>query len=316
VPITSRPWRGPADLRAIQASISASWLIARPIVQVLAGDVAWWLASVPQGTDMRERIRLWIRSDEVIAWAWFMPPDAADLFLRADVSPVDRRGLVAAIGDWLVERVMWWSATSTDAPETPVSTILTWSLDADDALQGDLTAAGFTPDAEPEYSMFHRRLDDDRPLPEAPLPPGYLVRPVRLPSELEARVEVHRAAFAPSKMTLEKHTRLLDLPGYTPDHDLVVEAPDGSLVAFTLVWWDPVARAGEFEPVGVHPDHQRRGLGRAVNVEGLRLLRQLGAIDAIVFSRQTNAASEALYASAGFDRLTTVRRWSRPLEPC
>ena len=312
--ITSRPWRGPTDLVAIQAAITASWLIARPIVQVLAGDVSWWLASAPPGTEWRERIRLWVRDDEVVAWAWFMPPDAADLFLRADVAPIDRRGLIAAIGDWLVERVMWWSATSPEGPDPPVTRILTWALDADDTLQGDLTAAGFAPE-EPEYSMFHRRLDDDRPLPEAPLPPGYRVRPVRLPHELEARVDVHRAAFAPSKMTVEKHTRLLDLPGYTADHDLVVEAPDGSLAAFTLVWWDPVARAGEFEPVGVHPDHRRRGLGRAVNVEGLRLLRRLGAIDAVVFSRRTNVASEALYASAGFDRLTTVRRWSRPLEP-
>jgi mycothiol synthase len=314
MPITSRPWRGPADLGAIQTAITASWLIARPVVPVLAGDVSWWLASSPLDTDWRERIRLWERDGEVVAWAWLMPPEAADLFLRADLAPVDRRGLVAAIGDWLVERVQWWSVTAADAPETPVTRILTWALDADDALQGDLAAAGFTPDVEPEYSMFHRRLDDDRPLPEAPLPEGYRVRPVRLPEELEARVDVHREAFAPSKMTVEKHTRLLDLPGYTADHDLVVEAPDGSLAAFTLVWWDPVARAGEFEPVGVHPEHRRRGLGRAVNVEGLRLLRRLGAIDAVVFSRQTNVASEALYASAGFDRLTTVRRWSRPLE--
>jgi len=314
VTITSRPWRGPADIAAIQAAITASWLIARPVVQVTIGDAAWWLASAPLDADLRERIRLWERDGEVVAWAWFMPPDAADFLLRADVAPVDRRGLVAAVGDWLVERTMWWSATAPDAPETPPERILTWALDADDDVAGDLAAAAFVPE-EPEYSMFHRRLDDDRPLPEAPLPPGYRVRPVRLPDELEARVEVHRAAFAPSKMTLEKHRRLLDLPGYSPDHDLVVEAPDGSLVAFTLVWWDAAARVGEFEPVGVHPEHQRRGLGRAVNVEGLRLLRRLGAIDAVVFSRRTNAASEGLYAAAGFERLTTVRRWSRPLEP-
>src|SRR4051794_5229638 len=145
---------------------------------MLAGDVSWWFASVAPGTDWRERIRLWERDGEVVAWAWFMPPDAADLFLRADVAPIDRRGLVAAIGDWLVERVMWWAATAPDAPETPVTRILTWALDADDALQGDLAAAAFEP-GEAEYSMFHRRLDDDRPLPDASLPAGYRVRPVR-----------------------------------------------------------------------------------------------------------------------------------------
>jgi hypothetical protein len=215
-----------------------------------------------------------------------------------------------------VERIAWWSIAAPEPRgprEEQPTHAMTWALDADDALRGDLAAAGFTPDEQPEYSMFHRRLDDGRPLPEAPLPPGFRVRSARLPDELEARVEVHRAAFAPSRMTVEKYTLLQGLAPYAPERDLVVEAPDGRLVAFTLAWWDAEARVGEFEPVGTHPDHLRQGLARAVNVAGLRLLRELGAIDAVVFSSIANPASEALYASAGFERLTTVRRWRRPL---
>ena len=64
---------------------------------------------------------------------------------------------------------------------------------------------------------------------------------------------------------------------------------------------------------GPHPDHQRRGLGRAVNLAGLRRLRDLGAIDALVFSRTTNAASEGLYRSVGFEAVTHHRAWTRPL---
>jgi ribosomal protein S18 acetylase RimI-like enzyme len=78
-------------------------------------------------------------------------------------------------------------------------------------------------------------------------------------------------------------------------------------------WMDPVGRVGEFEPVGVHPDHQRRGLGRVVMRHGLRLMRAAGMLDAIVFSLRTNAASEALFRSAGFDELALHRRYTKGL---
>ena len=108
-------------------------------------------------------------------------------------------------------------------------------------------------------------------------------------------------------MTVEKYATLAGMPGYAEEGDLVVEAPDGSFAAFTMVWWSQDAGVGEFEPVGTHPDHQRRGLGRAVNLAGLHRLRDLGAIDALVFSRTTNAASEALYRSVGFEAITHHR---------
>ena len=188
-------------------------LIARPVVQVLAGDVSLVARELAARHRLARAVRLWERDGEVVAWAWLMPPDAADLFLRADSAPVDRRARRRDRRLGSVERVGWWSVTAADAPETPVTRTLTWALDADDALQGDLAAAGFTPDVEPEYSMFHRRLDGHRPLPEAPLPEGYRVRPVRLPEELQARVAVHREAFAPSKMTVQEAHPAARSPG-------------------------------------------------------------------------------------------------------
>jgi ribosomal protein S18 acetylase RimI-like enzyme len=82
-----------------------------------------------------------------------------------------------------------------------------------------------------------------------------------------------------------------------------------------MCWTDPLAEIGEFEPVGVHPDHQRRGLGRVVMRHGLRLMRAAGMRDAIVFSLRTNVASEALYRSAGFDELALHRLYRKPLPP-
>ena len=141
---------------------------------------------------------------------------------------------------------------------------------------GLLAARGWVPEDEPHFSHFYRRLDT--PIDDVPaLPDGYRLVMSGCPEDAAARVEVHRAAFAPSRMTLEKYATLAGMPRYAEEGDLVVEAPDGSLAAFVMVWWSRDAGVGEFEPVGTHPDHQRRGLGRAVNLAGLHRLRDLGA---------------------------------------
>ncbi len=113
-------------------------------------------------------------------------------------------------------------------------------------------------------------------------------------------------------MTVEKYTRLTTLPHYRFEDDLVVEAPDGSLAAFAMAWWDPAARVGEFEPVGTHPDHQRRGLGRALLSHGLRRYRDLGAHVVQIYSMSDNAASEGLYQAVGFERRRYRLHFVRP----
>jgi ribosomal protein S18 acetylase RimI-like enzyme len=61
--------------------------------------------------------------------------------------------------------------------------------------------------------------------------------------------------------------------------------------------------------VGTHPDHQRRGLGKAVMAEGLRRAQRLGATLASVSSY--SPAAHALYASAGFTDVELSEPWQR-----
>jgi ribosomal protein S18 acetylase RimI-like enzyme len=144
------------------------------------------------------------------------------------------------------------------------------------------------------------------------LPRGYVIRPLAGRHEIAARVEAHRAAFPPSRLTIEKYERLLTLPHYRFEDDLVIEAPDGSFAAFAMAWWDPDGRVGEFEPVGTHPAHRRRGLSRALLTWGLQRYAERGARVVQVYSDAAYPAAEALYETLGFARRAFHRRYQRP----
>ncbi len=320
--LAARPYAGPDDLARMEALLSASWRAARPFVSHTPGDLEWWQVLAPLDADWRQRIRLWESGGSLVAFAWFDPPADLDWEQRAGLGAETRSVIVTDAIAWATELARAGSATG---GMTPPDALRAWTMDADAGLCAILERLGWAPDPMPAYTHWYQRLDGDpdagapagslgAPSLRAPsLPAGYRLRHVRLPEDLERRVEVHRAAFAPSRMTVARYETLAAMPHYAPERDLVVEAPDGSFAAFTMVWWDPDGRIGEFEPVGTHPDHRQRGLAQAVNLAGLRILRDLGAVDALVLSACANEASEALYGSAGFEAVTRHRAWTHRL---
>jgi mycothiol synthase len=93
------------------------------------------------------------------------------------------------------------------------------------------------------------------------------------------------------------------------DLDLIVSAPDGSVAAFCTIWFDDVTRTGAFEPVATMPAQQRRGLGKAIMIEGPRRLQRLGATQVTVGSYSVQAG--ALYASLEFTEYDLSERWTK-----
>jgi GNAT superfamily N-acetyltransferase len=93
---------------------------------------------------------------------------------------------------------------------------------------------------------------------------------------------------------------------YRPDFDFVVEAPDGTLAASALGWYDEANRVGEFEPVGTRPEHRRLGLASAVMLFGMRRFRDAGATHAIVGCRGDAGypIPKLVYESIGFRELS------------
>lgn len=290
--ITSRPAVGVADLLAAGRLLSEAWLAEGPLVSATPGDLEWWFA---QGhpAELADLLRLWFDDEELVGWSWRSGPDELDWH----VAPSHR-------ASGLTDEVLAWAVATSAEP------LRTWAAQYEPRRVRALERHGFRPTDE-RLTQWLRLLDDGRPISTPELPAGYSLRGIRVDDDVARRVEVHRQAFAPSRLTEEKYRRLLALPHYRPEHDLVVVAPDGAFAAFTLAWWDPVGRVGELEPVGTHPHHRRRGLARATNLAALHRFAELGARWVQVYSETANAAAEELYASAGFEVLAYHTRYVR-----
>jgi ribosomal protein S18 acetylase RimI-like enzyme len=291
----------------MEGLVSAGWAgPARPRVNVTVGDLEWWIANLGPGADLAARIQLWFLEGALVGWGWLNP--------RAELHWLVADGLSTEDEERVRDAILAWHADRAPQMETPdgLPTALGASGADGWAEAAHLVSRGWSATDE-LFTEYHQPLDLDLDPPR--VPDGYALRTMAGPEDIPARVEVHRAAFAPSRMTVEKYELLVRQPHYAFDQDVVIAAPDGSFAAFAMCWTDPLAEIGEFEPVGVHPDHQRRGLGRVVMRHGLRLMRAAGMRDAIVFSLRTNVASEALYRSAGFDELALHRLYRKPLPP-
>lgn len=187
--------------------------------------------------------------------------------------------------------------------------LVIWAHQDDALRQSLLQRRGYVKGDYPEYQ---RRRCLDAPIPDFQPPAGYFVRALGDESEHPARSWLSWKAFHPDEPDERYegwawYRNVQRAPLYRRDLDLVAVAPDGELAAFCTLWFDDVTRTAAFEPVGTHPAHQRRGLGKALMAEGLRRVRDLGATLCTVGSY--SEAAGALYASLGFTEYELSEPW-------
>ena len=163
------------------------------------------------------------------------------------------------------------------------------------------------------------------PLPAVELPEGYQLRTFQPGEDDESWLAVNAAAFAhhleQGAWTLDDLRHRMAEPWFDPAGFFLLDAPDGTLAGFhwTKVHGgeasgqhqhdghapddghghDPI---GEVYVVGVSPDHQGRGLGRALTIAGLRHLRQRRLPQAMLYVDADNAGAIHTYTSLGFTR--------------
>jgi mycothiol synthase len=132
------------------------------------------------------------------------------------------------------------------------------------------------------------------------VPLGYTLRHVAGEAEAEALVRLQRAAFASNTMTAAWRRRAMDAPEYVPELDIVAEEPGGQLAGFCWCWLSPGTHRSQIEPIGVHPQHARPGLARAMLLESLWRLQAHGAHEVCAAAYEDDEAAARLYQGAGF----------------
>lgn len=157
-----------------------------------------------------------------------------------------------------------------------------------------------------ELWQMARELDGPVASPE--LPDGVRLRAYRPGVDDDAWLAVNGRAFDwhPEQGRL----RASDLAARRAEpwfraEDLVLAERDGRVVGFTWLKVTPGADEGELYVLGVDPDAQGLGLGRALTAVTLERLAGRGLRRVVLFTEGDNHAAVATYRRAGFD---VVRR--------
>lgn len=287
-----REWQGPGDTEAMQRLASRLWPRGwHP------GGIGWEGASrqLPARTMLAEDV-----AGAVVGLAGWVGLAGAELVLQVDPAAPD-------VADALLE----WAISTAGATALAVTV-----YEGDEALRSAVTRTGFVKRASDKAVGMFRAATSARVV----LPDGFAVRSVR-PGESDSRVQVHRDSWRPltlpwpgavpatvtaettSRFTAEDYERVCRTWLYDPAWDLVVEAPDGSLAACCIAWWDPVTKCAEIEPLGVVPAHRRRGLATALCMRVLAQVAEAGGEQVFinVGPRADYPAPAATYLAAGFE---------------
>lgn len=240
-----------------------------------------------------------------MAWSWARLPhqvrrsdgsvkDVTGTCLAYQVHP-DHAGLIDEVIDWYdgvaadIERTVSPSAAD-------VFALKRWAAhgyETDPASLGD--TGSWTQLNERDLTDVEQRV----------LPEGFRFRTADEAGP-RAAVQAHLDAWAPTTYTHENYQRVRQTAPYRGDLHILVEAPDGTMAASTIMWLDEANRTAEFEPVGTHPDYRRPGLARAMLLHGMQLARAAGATHMTVACLGAPGHPEArgLYYGVGFRELT------------
>jgi len=269
------------------------------------GELAWgWgRGHAAYGTSWPRR--LWFSGDDLVAWGWAYLPrqerrsdgsvkDVTGAFLAYQVDP-DYAELVDEVIDWYdgVAAGLERTVCPTDAEEFALKRWAAHGYETDTSSLGD----------DGDWTQLNERdlTDVEQPV----LPDGFRFRTADEAGP-EAAVQAHLDAWAPSAYTAESYEGVRQTAAYRGDLHVLVEAPDGTMAASTIMWLDEANKTVEFEPVGTRPDYRRLGLARAMLLHGMHLARAAGAIHATVvcLGAPGHPKARGLYYGLGFRELS------------
>ena len=171
--------------------------------------------------------------------------------------------------------------------------------------------------------LWQMRRDLTAALPAVELPAGVRLRTFVVGADEQAWLELNSRAFAdhPEQggMGMVDLTRRIGSEWFDADGFFLAER-DGRLVGFHWTKVHPgdgdQPPVGEVYVVGVDPDAQGGGLGRALTLAGLHHLRDRGLSEVLLYVEADNLPARRVYERLGFDHVATDTRYRHPgLQP-
>lgn len=153
----------------------------------------------------------------------------------------------------------------------------------------------------------------------APPTPGLTLRTFRVGHDEDAWLTVNAAAFRDhpeqGALTAADLAQRMAQPWFDPDGFFLAEQ-DGQLVGFHWTKVHPANSTdsdalGEVYVLGVHPDAQGSGLGKALTMVGLHSLQRRGLSTVMLYVESDNGAALALYQRLGFSHVSSDVMYER-----
>ena len=122
-------------------------------------------------------------------------------------------------------------------------------------------------------------------------------------SEVSDRAAAERDVWLPwtvGNVSTDDYMRLMRLPGYHRELEIVTITPNGVIASYVNGWIDPLNRIGDFGPVGARQEYRRQGLTRLALLEALRRMKSCGMERVCISTGVSNTPARNLYNSIGF----------------
>ena len=288
IDFANRPYGGESDLEALITLVKQ-----RPIERLTEFPSIIDLSQMLRRTEEQQNTQLWEdESGYVVGYVMLHDWGGFQFEVRETLT-----------GDALCRQLITWAIeTARRQGWQSISTGLT-EADFNRRRRAILEARGFSRrDGHTLY--FERSLNE--PIPPVVLPAGFSIRHVTGEHEVEALVELHRAAFGTRNMDVEGRLSWMQTAEYEPELDLVVVSPEGRLVStvFCSISYEENGLTGRLvgstDPVATHPNYQRLGLARALLLTGLTLLKKRGIAFAQLGTGSWNPAMQRTAKSVGY----------------
>ncbi len=280
-----------ADLPRLQ-TVLAAWIHkAGDCGYYHPGNIAHRIYEGFTGSRSRhELVQLWVEGTEIVGFAYNFVFDAGFFVFtcpRYRGSTAERTMLRAAY-----ETTRRYIKATRQADQNVITDVYNC-----DQLRIDLlTELGF---AQYRTWDFITERSLATPIPKPLLPQGFTIRAATF-DDFAQLATIRNNTFGGDWTPAVYRTQVMQSPGYQPENELVVVAPDGRFAAFTVIRFDALNKVGLFEPVGTHSAFRRLGLARALLTHGLREMQRRGMERASVEHTAENVPARDLYRSLGF----------------